>query len=191
MNTTVQSSHDTEVENIKEIHSLNSLTLTEVFADKKLMHQFRNFTMKEFSSENLYFLEKVIEFEQATQNDKKNLLEEIYEVFLEEDAIMEIEIDKTLITQIEKFLETSQSKIDSDTMKPIKDYVTQMITDTFLRFKGSKEYQVYRESIFLGRTNQRTLKIPKALSKMFSKAKPKIKRMVSLETLVVVRRDLN
>jgi len=74
-------------------------------------------------------------------------LNEIYEKFLSDDALMQINVQKDPIKKIELILkEENFEELEKNLFKEISDEVNSLMRDTLSRFRESTEYEDYRNS---------------------------------------------
>ena len=106
---------------------------------------------------------------------KPKLLTSIYEEFLQEDAVMEINVKKNLIGEIEIILEEENPNIDEYTLTEIQKEISHSIIDTFLRFLESSEYEEYKKpTLQLNQKKSKKKSFCQMLQNVFNvKASPK------------------
>eukprot|EP01080_Neovahlkampfia_damariscottae_P006584 gene6584-10747_t len=128
-----------------------NIKLSEVLNDTDIRDLFLKFCLSEFSSENLYFAEELKRFGKIEKKEDKMInLSEMYDKFLSDDALMQINVEKEPVLRIEKIIQTQDFDAleDDSIFKSISDEVTSLMKDTLSRFRESQEYDEYRTNFY-------------------------------------------
>eukprot|EP01080_Neovahlkampfia_damariscottae_P009003 gene9003-1102_t len=124
-----------------------TMKLSEVLADENLYFIFKQFSMKEFSSENLFFLENVKQYETTIPSKRFRKVLDIFNDFLSKDAPLQVNIQSIYVHKIEDVLNETSPTLEDDLFSEIVEQVTNLLKDTYSRFKESQEFKEYRESL--------------------------------------------
>jgi guanylate kinase len=91
-------------------------------------------------------MEKAYNFEKVPEEKKFQKLQEIYGEFLSEHSLYQVNVQKTHVENIEEVLKQGEP-VPPDVFKDVIKEVKSLMKDTYSRFKESKEFEDYRDSV--------------------------------------------
>jgi glycosylphosphatidylinositol transamidase (GPIT) subunit GPI8 len=91
-------------------------------------------------------MEKAYNFEKVPDEKKFQKLQEIYREFLSEQSLYQVNVQKVHVENIEEALKQGEP-VPPDVFKDVIKEVKSLMKDTYSRFKESKEFEDYRDSV--------------------------------------------
>lgn len=139
-----------------DMTSSNFTIIDQIFANEEILALFRDFCTSEFSLENFYFRQSVVEYRALSGELRADKASEMYQMFLTSTSALELNVPSSSIVEIKSAL---QEGIFPETLfDGVSVHVRTNLLDTYLRFCITKQFILtVKKQEMLGIANQVTL----------------------------------
>jgi hypothetical protein len=144
----------------------DSVVLSNVMADKILSWMFHQFCENEFSVENILCHDEILrvknELALLTPSQRESELVKFKALYLDENAVREVNISGTIRTQCCRTFETAHDESRdrlNHIMEQLECAILRNLQDSFARFRHTKEYRTYANNNTVGRELEDRLRI--------------------------------
>jgi hypothetical protein len=121
--------------------------LETILSDKTLCDLFADFSKHEFSLENLYFKQAIIDYKNSPIDERTILVKSIRAKFLTPNSAFEVNLPSQVIEDIS--VATEKLVFPNDLFFDCEHEVTRNLQDTFHRFQFSADYLAHRSKLQL------------------------------------------
>ncbi len=128
------------------IYNRSEETITQILAssDKRIATLFKQFTVKEFSVENVLLYYDIAKYKTCAEKNKIKFINYISNTYLDEKSSLQVNFPKDVLDTFRKKLkELDQAKIPENLFEDVMVELHQNLLDTYSRFYDSKEFKVY------------------------------------------------
>jgi ABC-type multidrug transport system fused ATPase/permease subunit len=129
------------------IYNRSEETITQILSssNKKIAAMFKQFTIKEFSVENVLLYYEIAKYKKVSENNKIKFFEYIFSTYLEDKAALQVNLPKDVLENLKKKLKQVEStkSVPENLWEDVMVELHQNLLDTYSRFYDSKEFKQY------------------------------------------------